>query len=253
MFLLDWRLALFSLALLPFFVLLAAPRRRPAARDHHDQAGRDGRHLLARAGVAVGLAASCSARRWAAAPSWPSASSGESANLADLEVRSRMAGRWMMAVDPDLVRGHAGARLPVRRARARTRSSIGTDRRLHHAADAAVLPDPVAARRRRRHPDLDRAVRARLRVPRPAGRHRARRRASSTRSRGEVALRRRLVPLRRGRWTLRDIDLDGPGRHAHRARRRDRLGQDDARLPRRAAVRPRARARCASTAPTCAS
>jgi ATP-binding cassette subfamily B protein len=41
---------------------------------------------------------------------------GESERLADLEVRSRMAGRWTMAVDPDVVRGHAGAGLPVRRA-----------------------------------------------------------------------------------------------------------------------------------------
>ena len=45
-------------------------------------------------------------------------------------------------------------------------------------------------------------------------------------------------------WTLRDVDARGPGRHAHGDRRRDRLGQDDARLPDRAALRPRARAPC---------
>ena len=75
MFLLDWRLALFSLALLPFFVLLARRVGNQRRKITTRQAGRDGRHLLARAGVAVGVRASCSARRWAAAPSWPTASS----------------------------------------------------------------------------------------------------------------------------------------------------------------------------------
>ena len=91
----------------------------------------------------------------------------ESENLADLEVRSRMAGRWMMAaiqtsfaVMPALVYLFAGL--------APGRGVDRHDRRLHHAADAALLPRPVAAQRRRRHPDLDRAVRPRLRVPRPA-------------------------------------------------------------------------------------
>ena len=52
MFLLDWRLAVFSLGLLPFFVLLARRVGTAAQEDHDRQAGRDGRHLLARAGVA---------------------------------------------------------------------------------------------------------------------------------------------------------------------------------------------------------
>ena len=97
MFLLDWRLALFSLAVLPFFVGALAPRRRQAQGDHHRQAGRDGRHLLARAGVAQrvghparqvdgplgragrplrgrvrsGSPTSRSARGWPAAGRWP--------------------------------------------------------------------------------------------------------------------------------------------------------------------------------------
>ena len=45
-----------------------------------------------------------------------------------------------------------------------------------HAADPAAVPDPVAARRRRRHRGLAGAVRSDLRVPRPAGRHRRGRR-----------------------------------------------------------------------------
>ena len=48
--------------------------------------------------------------------------------------------------DPDLVRGHARARLPVRGPRRRGAVTIGTAGRLHDAADAPVLADPVAAR-----------------------------------------------------------------------------------------------------------
>ena len=110
--------------------------------------------------------------------------------------------------DPDLVRGHAGARLPVRRARAGRRLDRH-DRRLHHAADAALLPGPVAAVGGGRHPDLDRAVRPRLRVPRPAGRHPARRRARWSDVRGEVRF--DGVWFRYGdEWTLRDVDVTVP-------------------------------------------
>ena len=75
-------------------------------------------------------------------PSWPTASSASPSDLADLEVRSAMAGRWMMAVDPDR---------PSRSCRRSSTGSpalaaggaisIGTARRLHDAADAALLPD----------------------------------------------------------------------------------------------------------------
>ena len=68
----------------------------------------------------------------------------ESAELADLEVRSRMAGRWRMASGPDGLRDHARARVLVRRLVDRPGRRRDLDRhagRLHHAADAAVLPD----------------------------------------------------------------------------------------------------------------
>ncbi len=55
MFLLDWRLAVFSLALTPVLRADRPPRRQPAQAHHGHQAGRDGRHLLARAGVAQRL------------------------------------------------------------------------------------------------------------------------------------------------------------------------------------------------------
>ena len=59
---------------------------------------------------------------------------------------------------------------------------------------------------------LDRAVRARVRVPRPAGRHPPRHARRSPPPRGDVAPRRRLVPLRRRRRAGRcaGVDLDVP-------------------------------------------
>ena len=142
----------------------------------------------------------------------------ESAELADLEVRSRMAGRWRMAsvqiafaAMPALVYLFAGLSDRQRRAGDHDRHPG----RLHHAADAALLPDPVAALGRRRRPELAGAVRARVRLPRPAGRDRgARRRARDPAERGPGRGRRSRASASAtrpdGDWTLRDIDLDGP-------------------------------------------
>ena len=236
------------------------PRRVGERRrsDHRDQAGRDGRHLLARAGVAVGLG-------------HPARQDDGPQRRAGRPLRGRVGeprrprgplahGRPLDdGLDPDDVRGHAGARLPVRRASRPNAVSIGTARRLHHAADAALLPDPVAAQRRRRHPDLDGAVRPRLRVPRPAGRHPAghARRCTTVARRGARS-------TTSGSATSRGApgrcQLDAAGHRPAMSRPGTRtalvgetgLGQDDARLPRRAPLRPRARARCGSTASTCA-
>ena len=97
MFLLDWRLAVFSLALTPVFVADRAPRRQAAQADHGRQAGRDGRHLLARAGVAQRLGHPARQVDGSRGAELADRFERESAGLAELEVRSRMAGRWMMA------------------------------------------------------------------------------------------------------------------------------------------------------------
>ena len=74
MFLLDWRLALFSLAVLPFFVLLS---RRVGAKRKAITATKQGAMAdissLVQESLSVS-AASCSASRWAARRSWPTAS-----------------------------------------------------------------------------------------------------------------------------------------------------------------------------------
>ena len=116
----------------------------------------------------------------------------------------------MFAVQPAIIYWLAG------------QSFIGRDlrrngRRVHDAADAAAVPDPVAARRAGRHRGLAGAVRPDLRVPRPADRHRRGRapgRARPERVVGEVRF--EGVSFRYGRratdgaWTVHDIDLVVP-------------------------------------------
>ena len=163
----------------------------------------------------------------------------------------------MMAIDPDDVRRHAGRRLLVRRARARARLArdLRADaRRVHDAADAALLPGRLAARRRPRRADVARALRPDLRVPRPAGRHRgARRRARRSTTAGDVVF--------DGVWfRYGDGALDAATTSRSRVPAGTKtalvgetgLGQDDARLSRRAPLRRRPRAASRSTASTCA-
>src|SRR5436190_18508786 len=93
---LDWRLAVFSLALLPFFVWLT---RRVGQERKRIAATRQGRmadisslveESLSVSGILLGKTMGRSAEL-------ANRFEGESAALADLEVRSRMAGRWRMA------------------------------------------------------------------------------------------------------------------------------------------------------------
>jgi ATP-binding cassette, subfamily B, bacterial len=96
MFLLDWRLALFSLGLLPFFVLLArrVGNQRKKITTVKQGAMADISSLvqesLSVSGILLG-------KTMGRGVELADRFEGESARLADLEVRSRMAGRWMMA------------------------------------------------------------------------------------------------------------------------------------------------------------
>lgn len=96
MFVLDWRLAVFSLALLPLFVWLTrrvgAVRRRITTTRQETMADMSSivQESLSVSGILLGKTMGRSlemADRF----------EGESARLADLEVRQRMAGRWVMA------------------------------------------------------------------------------------------------------------------------------------------------------------
>jgi ATP-binding cassette, subfamily B, bacterial len=96
MFALDWRLAAFSLALLPFFVWLTRRVGRERKRITTERQGRlaDMSSLveesLSVSGILLG-------KTMGRAPELADRFTRESAELADLEVRSRMAGRWRMA------------------------------------------------------------------------------------------------------------------------------------------------------------
>jgi ATP-binding cassette subfamily B protein len=96
MFLLDWRLAVFSLVLLPFFVWLT---RRVGEERRRIQSVRQSRladmsslveESLSVSGILLG-------KTMGRSPELVRRFSDESGELADLEVRSRMAGRWRMA------------------------------------------------------------------------------------------------------------------------------------------------------------
>jgi len=96
MFLLDWRLAVFSLALTPVFVAIA---RRVGNQRKKITATKQGvmadisslvQESLSVSGILLGKSMGRSAEL-------ADRFERESAGLADLEVRSRMAGRWMMA------------------------------------------------------------------------------------------------------------------------------------------------------------
>ncbi len=96
MLVLDWRLALFSLALTPFFVLLA---RRVGEQRRAIAATRQGamadisslvQESLSVSGILLG-------KTMGRGDELADRFERESERLADLEVRSRMAGRWMMA------------------------------------------------------------------------------------------------------------------------------------------------------------
>jgi ATP-binding cassette, subfamily B, bacterial len=96
MVLLDWRLALFSLALTPFFVLLARrvgdQRKKIAATKQGAMADISSlvQESLSVSGILLG-------KTMGRGGELADRFERESERLADLEVRSRMAGRWMMA------------------------------------------------------------------------------------------------------------------------------------------------------------
>ena len=119
-----------------------------------------------------------------------------------------MAGRWMMAaiqtsfaVMPALVYLFAGL--------APGAASIGTIVAFTTLQTRLFFPVQSLLERGRRHPDVGRAVRPRLRVPGPAGRHHARDARADQDVRGEVRF--DGVWFRYGdEWTLRDVDIVVP-------------------------------------------
>ena len=96
MFLLDWRLAAFSLALLPFFVYLSrrvGNQRRGITTDRQRKMADMStlvEESLSVSGILLG-------KTMGRSPELADRFESESSRLAELEVRQRMAGRWVMA------------------------------------------------------------------------------------------------------------------------------------------------------------
>jgi ATP-binding cassette subfamily B protein len=122
MFLLDWRLTLFALGLLPVFVWMTkrvgAARKKVAAVRQESMADISSlvQESLSVSGILLG-------KTMGRGPELARRFEDESARLADLEVRSRMTGRWMMssiqmafAIMPALVylfAGHASGAISL--------------------------------------------------------------------------------------------------------------------------------------------
>ena len=211
MILLDWRLAVFALILLPLFVWLTKrvgdQRKKVTAERQVSLADVSSivQESLSVSGILLG-------KTMGRTDDLAERFSTESRRLADLEVRSRMTGRWMMAaiqmtfaVMPALVYWFAG----WSQARGTAVDLDRHARRLHDPADAAVLPDRQPPRRPDRGAELAGALRSDLRLPRPADRHRrghADARAAARRRR----VRPRLLPLRRRRLDAEDVSFVVP-------------------------------------------
>ena len=177
---------------------------------------------------------------------------GESQRLAELEVRSRMTGRWMMAVDPDDLRDHAGRGLLVRRLVHSGVDLVGTlvafttlQTRLF-APVGSLLSISVDVQsslalfdRIFEYLDLPVDIEPGTRTLEHV--------------RGDVRIEDVWFRYGDGEWALDGIDVAIPAGHDDGDRRRDRRRQDDARLPRLPALRPDARRASRSTASTCAS
>ena len=185
-----------------------------------------------------------------------------SARLIDLELRSRARRPLADGVDERHLRRHPGGHLPRRRA-ARTAGTL-THRhpgRVHRAAGRAVPAADGPAQRRRLAGQLAGAVRADLRVPRPARRRRRPGRTRSTvdpaRVRGARALRGRHLRLPGQRHAPPSPASTSTSPPAPRSRWSARPAPARARSPRSVArlLRPRRRPdhhRRRSTCATCA-
>ena len=257
MFLLSWQLALIALALMPIFVVITrrvgAARRKIVTTRQESMADISSlvQESLSVSGILLGKTMGRSgelAERF----------EGESSRLADLEVRSRMTGRWMMqsiqmtfAIMPAAIYWFGGLAVhnegpTASYAVVGTLVAFTTLQTRLFAPIGSLLSISVDVQSSLAL--FDRIFEY-LDLPVDIAPGHADARARSRRR----AHRRRLVPLRRrARTRSRAIDVDDPGGNHDGDRRRDRRRQDDARLPRLAPLRPERRAGSRSTASTSA-
>ena len=211
MILLDWRLAAFALALLPLFVWLTkrvgAQRKKVTAERQASLADVSSivQESLSVSGILLG-------KTMGRTDDLAVRFETESSRLAELEVRSRMTGRWMMAaiqttfaVMPALVYWFAGWTI----ANGSETITIGTLVAFTTLQTRLFFPIGSLLGVQIEVQSLAGALRSHLRVPGSRGRHR--RGDADARSaawRGSARL--GLVPLRRRGLTLQDVSFAVP-------------------------------------------
>ena len=147
MCILDWRLAAISLVFVPPSVWLTRRvgklrrRSRPSSSDGSRTCSALVAESLSVSGIMLG-------KTMGRGADLAERFTSESKGIADLEVRSRMAGRWVMstiqmtfAIQPALIYWLAGEQFGG------VSITIGTAVAFSTLSDAPVVPDPVAARR----------------------------------------------------------------------------------------------------------
>ena len=169
---LSWRLSLISLVVMPpaIFLTRKVARMRRAITTQQQRELAD-LNVTIEEGLSINGVQL--AKTMGAGPALVQRFTASSARLIDLELRSQLAGRWRMAslsiifaAIPAII--YLAAGLPVTRRHHHHRHPD----RLHHLAEQPLPADHRAAQHQRLGDQLAGAVRADLRVPRPARRGR---------------------------------------------------------------------------------
>ena len=243
MFLLSWQLAVIALALMPIFVLITRKVGGGAAQDRDEAAGVDGRHVLARAGVALGLGDPARQDDGPLRASSPSGSRASRTTSPTSRSARRMTGRWLMqsiqmtfAIMPALIYWFGGFHVhnsggTASYAVVGTLVSFTTLQTRLFAPIGSLLSISVDVQSSlalfdRIFEYLD------LPIDIAPGTRRSRRCAGTSPSRTSGSA----TPTGPTRSSRSRSSV--PGRHDDGDRRRDRRRQDDARLPRLTALRP---------------
>ncbi|MFN8631013.1 MAG: ABC transporter ATP-binding protein [Chloroflexota bacterium] len=162
MVLIDWRLTLLSLGMLPFFLVLTnrvgKVRRSVSTETQQRLAEMTAvtEETLSVSGILLGKTFGAQERSVAKFR-------GLNRDLARLQIRQAMVGRWFFMIIGTIFLDHACVRVLARRDAGQERRSVRADRRrhrgVHHAPEPAVLPDGPAAQRPGGDPGIARAVR----------------------------------------------------------------------------------------------
>ena len=201
MFLLDWRLAVLSLGLTPFFLYLTF-RVGKIRREVSSETQKQLAELTATTEETLSVSGILLSKTFGQQANAITKFRAINKRLAVLQIRQAMVGRWffmiigtIFSIMPAFVYWLAGT---LAANGAPGAPSAGHDRGLHHAPEPALLPARPAAQHPGRDPGLARPVRPHLRVPRDGPRDRRctrRGHDDPRRDAGTCAVPRRLVPV----------------------------------------------------------